>query len=330
MADVKNYYVGFDTSNYTTSMAACDEDGNVLVNEKMPLAVKDGNRGLRQSDAVFLHVKNLTQMYDRFKSGAEGLGKLVAVGASDRPRSCEGSYMPCFLVGYVSSLAYAQGGDVPSYTFSHQDGHIMAALYSASISDDGERLDLESVMKAPFAAFHVSGGTTELLYVEPEGNDFKVKMLGCTEDLNAGQAIDRIGVKMGLSFPCGPALEELAKENKEKLPPRKICVKGYNCCLSGLENLALKLYAQSNDKALTSAFVLEYVADTLGKMTENLRSDYPNIPVIYAGGVMSNQIIKSRLRKRENVYFAQPRFSADNAAGIALLCRRRHLEVTNK
>ena len=54
MADVKNYYVGFDTSNYTTSMAACDEDGNVLVNEKMPLSVKDGNRGLRQSDAVFL------------------------------------------------------------------------------------------------------------------------------------------------------------------------------------------------------------------------------------------------------------------------------------
>lgn len=329
MKTQKSFYVGFDTSNYTTSMAACDEDGNIVANVKMPLSVKEGARGLRQSDAVFLHVKNFTEMYDKFKKATEGYGKLLAVGASDRPRSAEGSYMPCFLVGYTSSLAYAQNANVPSYTFSHQDGHIMAALYSASLNDgNDDPLDLEKTIKSPFAAFHVSGGTTELLLVTPRQNDFEVSLLGSTEDLNAGQAIDRIGVKMGLGFPCGPALEKLANDNKEKIPPRKICVKGLSCCLSGLENLALKLYGQTNNKELTSAFVLEYVADTLSKMTDNLRESYSEIPVIYAGGVMSNQIIKSRLSARERVYFAKPQFSADNAAGIALLCRRRHIEET--
>lgn len=327
MTNKKSFYVGFDTSNYTTSMAACDESGNIIANVKMPLSVKEGNRGLRQSDAVFLHVKNFTEMYEKFGKAIDGCEKLIAVGASDKPRSCEGSYMPCFLVGYTSSLAYAQNASVPTYTFSHQDGHVMAALYSAA-NPEGDRapMDMDKITSAPFAAFHVSGGTTELLLVDPRGDDFKIEKLGGTEDLNAGQVIDRMGVKMGLKFPCGPEMERLANENSEKLPPRKICVKGYTCCLSGLENLAESLYVKTNDKSLTSAFVFEYVAETLGRLTDNLRDEYPDIPVIYAGGVMSNKIIKSKLSARENVYFADPQFSADNAAGIALLCRRRHLQ----
>lgn len=323
MTSKKSFYVGFDTSNYTTSMAACDESGKIIANVKMPLAVKEGNRGLRQSDAVFLHVKNFTEMYGRFKSAIDGYGELIAVGASDKPRSCEGSYMPCFLVGYTSALAYAQSSDVPTYSFSHQDGHIMAALYSACV---GGGADIDKLMSAPFAAFHVSGGTTELLYVDPRGNDFKVEKLGGTSDLNAGQAIDRTGVKMGVGFPCGPEMERLANENTEPLPPVKICVKGYDCSLSGLENLAENIYKRTASRECTSAFVFEYVAKTLSKMTDNLREEYPDLPVIYAGGVMSNKIIQQRLSARDNVFFAEPQFSADNAAGIALLCRRRHLQ----
>ena len=327
MKEKKSFYVGFDTSNYTTSMAACDESGKIIANVKMPLPVKEGNRGLRQSDAVFLHVKNFTEMYGKFKKAIEGYGDLIAVGASDKPRSCEGSYMPCFLVGYTSSLAYSQNADVPSYTFSHQDGHVMAALYSAS-NPEGERvpMEMERIMRAPFAAFHVSGGTTELLYVDPTGDDFKIEKLGGTDDLNAGQAIDRIGVKMGLKFPCGAEMECLARENNEKLPPRKLSVKGFSCSLSGLENLAERVYSTTENKSLTSAFVFEYVAEALGRLTDNLRVEYPGIPVIYAGGVMSNKIIQNRLAAKENVYFADSQFSADNAAGVALLCRRRHLE----
>ena len=324
---MKSCYIGFDTSNYTTSLAAADERGMIVANVKIPLPVKEGQRGLRQSDAVFLHTKNLSDIYAPFKELTREYNIVIDVGASEKPRDAEDSYMPCFLAGRAAAVGYASATDSPTYFFSHQDGHIMAALYSASYPDDGrEAADMERLMSAPFAAFHVSGGTTEILYVDPRGKDFLVEKIGGTTDLNAGQAIDRVGVMMGLKFPCGPEMERLAEKCEAKLGKPKISVKGLECCLSGLENLASSHYKKTNSEQETSAYVLEYVAATLDKMTECLRERYKDIPIIYAGGVMSNKLIKRRLAHRCDVYFASPAFSADNAAGIALLCRRRHLQ----
>lgn len=314
-------FVGFDTSNYTTSVAACDQSGRVIANVKRLLTVKEGDRGLRQSEAVFLHVKNLREILDELGGLIEGRVR-VAVGVSSRPRSVDGSYMPCFLVGEAAAKSFASAAEIPCYFFSHQDGHVMAALYSA-MNGDEERI--ESSLREGFAAFHVSGGTTELLLVRPCGGDFSVEKIGGTTDLNAGQAIDRTGVAMGLRFPCGPEMERLANANTLPVPRKKVSVSGLECCLSGLENLTLGLYKETGSPECVSAFVFQYVAQVLDKLTENLRMQYPGLPVVYAGGVMSNGIIKNILSARENVFFARPEFSADNAAGIALLCRRRHL-----
>ena len=322
---MKICYVGFDTSNYTTSMAACDSEGRIIANVKIPLPVKEGQRGLRQSDAVFLHTKNLPEIFAPFEELTRDYSVTAAVGASSKPRDAEDSYMPCFLVGKAGAMGYASAARAPYYFFSHQSGHIMAALYSAS-TDGGA--DMDELLKAPFAAFHVSGGTTEILYVDPTGEEFKVNLIGETTDLNAGQAIDRAGVMMGLKFPCGPEMEKLALNNTEKIAKPKISVKGLACCLSGLENLSADIYKRTESRETTSAYVFEYVAATLDKLTENLRAEYKDIPIIYAGGVMSNGIIKQRLSHRDRVYFAAPAFSADNAAGVALLCRRRHLRET--
>ena len=309
-------------------MAAADEQGRIIANVKIPLPVKEGQRGLRQSDAVFLHTKNLSDIFAPFKEITKEYDRVIAVGASEKPRDAEDSYMPCFLAGRAAATGYASATDSPVYFFSHQDGHIMAALYSAAHPEDGrEAADMNELMKKPFAAFHVSGGTTEILYVDPRGDDFRVEKIGGTTDLNAGQAIDRVGVMMGLRFPCGPEMERLAEKNAVKLQKPKISVKGLECCLSGLENLAANHYKKTDSPEETSVYVLEYVAATLDKMTEGLREKYPDIPIIYAGGVMSNKLIKSRLAHRNDVYFASPAFSADNAAGIALLCRRRHLKI---
>ena len=305
---MKSFYVGFDTSNYTTSMAACDESGRIIANVKIPLPVKEGQRGLRQSDAVFLHVKNLPEIFAPFEELTKEYDTAVAIGASSKPRDAEDSYMPCFLVGKAEAMGYASAAKAPVYFFSHQSGHIMAALYSATCESGA---DMDELMSAPFAAFHVSGGTTEILYVDPRGEDFGVKLIGETTDLNAGQAIDRAGVMMGLKFPCGPEMEKLAINNTEKLPKPKVSVKGLTCCLSGLENLSADVYKKTQSPEATSAYVLEYVAATLDKLTENLRCEYPDIPIIYAGGVMSNSIIKQRLAHREGVYFSSPAFSAD-------------------
>lgn len=309
-------FIGIDTSNYTTSAAIADIDGNIVANLKKLLPVEDGARGLRQSDAVFAHVKNLPEIMD---SLGERLCELspLAIGCSVTPRDAEGSYMPCFLVGKEAAHSFAAACGVPIYGFSHQNGHIMAALYSAGAL---------RLLECPvFAAFHVSGGTTEILIVKPQNNSLSVELVGGTADLNGGQAIDRIGVAMGLHFPCGREMERLAMTNTEKLQRPKISVKGLECNISGIENKALALYRESGDKALTSAVVFDFIGRTLSVLTDNLITKYGDIPVIYAGGVMSNSIIKDMLMSRKNTYFAKPEFSSDNAAGTALLCRKKYL-----
>ena len=180
-------------------------------------------------------------------------------------------------------------------------------------------------MAGKFLAFHVSGGTTEVLYVQPKKEGFSVSLIGGTSDLNAGQAIDRVGVMMGLRFPCGKEMEQLARTNTKKIPNAKISVREGVCHLSGLENLAKKLWEETKDAALVSAFVLKFCGENLKKMTEWLDTRYPDIPVVYGGGVMSNRYLQSVLSQRKNTYFAEPAFSADNAAGVALLTRRAYL-----
>ena len=229
--------------------------------------------------------------------------------------------MPCFLSGIAAAETFAAALDLPLYRFSHQDGHVMAAVYSSGAC--------ERLLRAPFAAFHVSGGTTEVLSVLPRESGFEITLVGETADLNAGQAIDRVGVMMGLSFPCGREMETLAATYAGKLPRPRVCVRDGNCNLSGLQNLAQSLWNRSGDPAEVSAYVFSFIGATLEAMTAALDEKLPNIPIVYAGGVMSNRALQERLGKRENTYFAAPAFSADNAAGIALLCRRSALRDTS-
>lgn len=311
----KRCFVGFDTSNYTTSAAVCSEDGEIIANIKYPLPVAEGACGLRQSDAVFAHVKNLPLACRDLKD-AIGNREVLAIGVSATPRQAEGSYMPCFLSGIAAANAFSAGCGAPIYQFSHQDGHIRAAVYSSGAACD--------LLQKPFAAFHVSGGTTEVLHVVPNENGFDVELVGETADLNVGQLIDRVGVMMGLSFPCGREMERLCAEWQGELPQVKTCVRNCTCNLSGLQNIAEKLWKEHKDPRLVSAYVFACVAKTLQKMTAQLDEKIPGLPIVYAGGVMSNRYLQAVLAKRKNTYFAEPAFSADNAAGIALLCREAY------
>ena len=308
-------YIGIDTSNYTTSIGVCDENGIVIANIKKLLDVKEGERGLRQSDAVFAHIKNFsllaTQLTDVIKDC-----DIQAIGVSTVPRDATGSYMPCFLAGKAVADMISSTHNVPVYQFSHQAGHIMAALYSSG--------NAENILKDNFVAFHVSGGTTEAVYVTPRNNSFDVNIIAETADISVGQAIDRAGVMMGLRFPCGKEIEQFAKLYTKKMPKAKICVKDGKCNLSGLENISQKLYNETKDISYVSAFVLNFVAETLAKLTYDIRTEHPYVPVLYAGGVMSNQFLQNKLSKFSNTYFATPEFSADNAAGIAILTYKSH------
>lgn len=307
--------VGIDTSNYTTSVAVIGLDGELIANLKRPLPVKTGECGLRQSDAVFAHVKNTPSIMQEMGEVLKGYIP-VAVGVSEKPRNVEGSYMPCFLVGVGLAESISAASDIPIYRFSHQCGHLTAALYS---SKSFELFDRE------FCAFHVSGGTTEMLRVSPVGNGFRAEIVGATADLNAGQAIDRVGVMMGLSFPAGRELEALALQNTKKIPSASPKLRDLKINLSGLQNMAERMYEESGDKAHVAAFVLAYIERGLSLLADKYIELYGDTPIVFAGGVMSNSIIKCSLAKKYDARFAEPALSADNAVGIAYLGLRNYL-----
>lgn len=297
-------FVGIDTSNYTTSLAVLDDS---IHQEKIMLSVKQGERGLRQSDAVFQHTVNMPKLMDRVE-----LSNIEAVGVSVKPRNLENSYMPCFLVGEAVATAISKSNNIPLFKTSHQIGHILAVLY------DTDNLDL---LNDRFIAFHLSGGTTEALLVEPHKTEFiKASIIGESTDLKAGQAIDRAGVMMGLDFPCGRELDRLSKQSdvNYKIKPS---MNGFNCSLSGVENKAHQMYDKGESKENISNFVLSYICSSVEEMLLGIIKEYGDLPIVFSGGVSSNSMLRERMNNRFKAYFARPEFSLDNAAGVAVYAR---------
>lgn len=303
--------LGLDTSNYTTSAAVYDgEEGR---NQGRLLEVRPGELGLRQSDALFQHVKHLPEVVEALL-GEEGLGTVQAVGASTRPRAVEGSYMPCFLAGASQGQVLSQVLGVPFYAFSHQQGHLAAAAWSAG------RLDL---LDRPFLAWHLSGGTTELLRVEPEedGVAVRAEILGGTSDISAGQLIDRTGVLLGLPFPAGKGVEKLSRQ-AQKREYYKVKVNGLTFSLSGMENKVRQMVQRGEEPAEIAWFAQETVCRVVQVCTKAAMEVYPGLPVLCSGGVASNGRLKELLRQNCGALFAQPQFSTDNAMGTAILTWR--------
>lgn len=303
--------LGLDTSNYTTSAAVFDGEGGR--NQGRLLEVRPGELGLRQSDALFQHVKHLPEVVEALL-GEGGLGTVQAVGASTRPRAVEGSYMPCFLAGASQGQVLSQVLGVPFYAFSHQQGHLAAAAWSAG------RLDL---LDRPFLAWHLSGGTTELLRVEPEedGVAVRAEILGGTSDISAGQLIDRTGVLLGLPFPAGKEVEKLSRQ-AQKREYYKVKVNGLTFSLSGMENKVRQMVQRGEEPAEVAWFAQETVCRVVQACTKAAMEVYPGLPVLCSGGVASNGRLKELLRQNCGALFAQPQFSTDNAMGTAVLTWR--------
>lgn len=300
--------VGFDTSNYTTSAALFD--GAAAQNRGRLLTVPEGGLGLRQSDAVFQHVKRLHLMVEQLRQEV-GFGKIEAVGASTRPREVEDSYMPCFLVGEGQGRALASVLGVPFYPCSHQQGHIAAAAWSAGRAD---------LLDRPHLAWHLSGGTTELLYVEPYGHSVKARLIGRTSDISAGQLVDRVGVALGLAFPAGKELDQLS-QCSEKSDRFSVKLSGCTFSLSGMENKIKGMIQSGCEPADAARYTFETLGLVLTRATESALREYGDLPVLCSGGVASNTILRERLDGLGAV-FAPPQYSTDNALGVAILTHR--------
>ncbi len=302
-----SHYLGIDTSNYTTSASIYDSDNDRVYSYKKLLPVADNAVGLRQSDAVFSHIKQLSQvMAELFQ---DNNFDIKAVCASTRPRSVEGSYMPAFLVGDMVASSIACVKNAKRYSCSHQEGHIVAALHAVG------KMEL---LQREFYAFHISGGTTECLLVKPCGNLFEVELVAKTLDLNAGQLVDRIGVMLGLAFPCGKELEKLSLSCNESFKIKPV-FKGLDCHLSGVQNQCEDMKKQGKSDEYIARYVIEYIKAVIDTMTQKVLQTYGKKPLLYAGGVMSNSIVKEHIISKFGGFFAEPQFSTDNASGVAII-----------
>lgn len=306
---MSSYTLGIDTSNYATSLAVFDTAGEVVCAKKRFLPVKEGQLGLRQSDALFHHTAALPAMMAEL-GGEFDLTKISAVGVSEKPRPVEGSYMPCFLAGVSAAEAFALARGIPLVRTTHQQGHAAAALFAAK----GETLFREKTL-----LFHISGGTTDLLLCDEVKH---IETLGTSSDLYAGQAVDRVGVKLGFGFPAGAEVSRLAAECEETIKP-KSSVRGMECSLSGLENQCNALLAAGKSPAYVCKYCLLCVGETLVRMANNALAEHPGLPVVFAGGVMSSDLIRTYVTNRvPNAHFVPGKFSSDNAIGISILAAR--------
>ena len=300
--------IGFDTSNYTTSIAYFDGVSGINCSKLLP--VKMGELGLRQSDAVFQHTKSLPELSGRLFSDVD-ISMVTAVGVSTRPRAVEGSYMPCFMVGYSHAKLLSEALHVPLVECSHQQGHVAASLWSAG------RLDL---MDRPHLAWHLSGGTTELLLVEPQGKNVNCTKIGGTTDISAGQLIDRTGQLLRLPFPSGKHVDAVSREavNEDLF---KVKCQGLEFSLSGVQNKVQQYHEKYQSPAETAAFALRCVSYAVRKATENALSKYSGLPVVFSGGVASNSLLRDQLKDLSPI-FSEPQYSTDNAMGVAVLAYR--------
>ena len=300
--------LGIDTSNYTTSIALFDSSKGEYISRKIPLPVKKGEKGLRQSDAVFHHTVQLPELISELFKDCNK--KPDCIGVSVSPRDIKGSYMPCFLVGKSVAESISSVFGIPMHSFSHQQGHIASVLYSTNNTE---------LFNEKFIAFHVSGGTTEAVLVTPDSEKIiKTEQVFYSSDLNAGQVIDRVGLMLNLSFPCGPELDKLSLKSDRHFNIRP-AVRDNTFSFSGLENKCKALIDSGEKNEDTAKFCIEYILYSLEKAVDYLTEKYGNLPVVFSGGVMSNTIIRNYFTEKYNGIFTTAEFSSDNALGISVL-----------
>lgn len=319
----RKYFLGIDTSNYKTSIAVVDDNSNIICDTRLFLEVKQGEKGLRQSDALFQHVKNLPLLMEEMRSCFSG--HISAVSYSSKPRPVEGSYMPVFLAGEGFAKSIAAALDVPAYAFSHQEGHIEAIKnYSTFKSYD------------KVLSCHFSGGTTEVLQVEGNDSGYTIDIVGGSDDISLGQVIDRTGVLMGYPFPSGEYLDKIAIETlgtSNKLTAIK--VKGCRFNLSGIDTQIKRLIEsnEGDDRLIKEMF--DKLSDAVIKVISQSCEKTGLNAVIMAGGVLSSRYLKSILEHELSnlgidTAFDNNGLSQDNAVGIALLGGKQYGIETNQ
>lgn len=302
-------FLGIDTSCYTTSAAVLNEQGGLEWDERIMLTVQPGKRGLSQSEMVYQHVRNLPVLFRRF--GHDLGSSLTAIGVSAFPRRRTDSYMPAFLAGRGAAEILSAADDIPLFLFSHQENHAMAALR-----------ENPSLWGRDFYMLHLSGGTNDFLHASWTEGQMHMEELCCSSDISAGQYIDRIGVALGLPFPAGPALEQLAARAEGDTYRAPVARGKEGFSFAGPESQVRRdMAAGQFTPAQIAHGVLWSVGEALTLAFRRISLER-GLPLIAAGGVTENRFLREVLSKLAEEaglmpLFPPPGCSRDNATGNA-------------
>jgi len=295
---------------------SCDETGVALYDGRLlaqavhsQVAMHEAYGGVVPELASRDHIRRLVPLTRQvFQSSKKQINELAGIGYTEGP-----GLAGALLVGASFARGLAQALAIPAIGVHHLEGHLLSPLLS------------ERAPKFPFVALLVSGGHTQLMRVAAVG---KYELLGETLDDAAGEAFDKTAKLLGLGYPGGPALEQLAQEGaagRYDLPRPMLTSGNLDFSFSGLKTAVLTLVKGESQAAhadIARAFVDAIVEVLVAKCTRALESTGLDRLVV-AGGVGANKQLREALdaqgkRRRFKVFYPEPALCTDNGAMIAL------------
>lgn len=303
------YILAIESSCDETSVAVL-KNGNQLLSNIIASQVESHKRfgGVVPEVASRHHVEVITLcIQDALKEADIKAEDLSAVAVTYGP-----GLVGALLVGMAAAKAFAWAHDLPLIPVNHMAGHLMAAQ---SIAD----------LQYPLLALLVSGGHTELVYVSEAG---QYKIIGETRDDAVGEAYDKVGRVMGLTYPAGREIDELAHKGQDiyNFPRAMIKEDNLEFSFSGLKSAFINLHHNAQQKGeelpvedLCASFQAA-VLDILLTKTKKALEQYPVKNLVVAGGVAANQGLRERLKeeiKDVTVLIPPLRLCGDNAGMIA-------------
>jgi N6-L-threonylcarbamoyladenine synthase len=312
--------LGIETSCDETSAAVLSGSGDNVRQDSLVILSQDVHRvfgGVVPEIASRAHLTSIVPVVERaLKEASTSLDGIDAIAVTNTP-----GLVGALLVGvsYGKALAFSRG--IPLLGVHHMEGHLFAAVLEHN----------DAV--PPFTALLVSGGHTLLLDVEAWGS---YRLLGATRDDAAGEAFDKVAKLLGLPYPGGRYVEQLARDGdprrfrfgrpmlrKNALPDDKDY---YDFSFSGLKTAVLNAVRASqdleSDKADIARGFQDALIETLVEKTYRAATAFSRERVVLGGGVACNRTLADAMRARLTpegiaVFTPTPRLATDNAAMIA-------------
>lgn len=305
-----SYILAIESSCDETS-AAVLKDGKELLSNIIASQVDSHRRfgGVVPEVASRHHVELITACIEEAleEAGIEA-SEVSAVAVTQGP-----GLVGALLVGIAAAKAFAWAHQLPLIPVNHMAGHLMAAQETEELT-------------YPLMALLVSGGHTELVYVSEPG-DYRI--IGETRDDAVGEAYDKVGRVMGLPYPAGRLIDELAHKGRDihGFPRAMIREDSLDFSFSGLKSAFINLChnAKQKDEALAQEDLATSfqaaVLDILIAKTKKALSQYPVETLVVAGGVAANQGLRQRLSQELSdikIIIPPLRLCGDNAGMIAM------------